>query len=180
MGAYMEQMLDARGLTEEQAIARYRERNYPKPAMTADIVVLAKDGDTCRVLLIRRKGHPFLGKWALPGGFANENEPIEQTAARELAEETGVENLKLDLVGVYSAPGRDPRGWVVSAAFISVVDGHRLPLQPGDDAADARWFTVEGDSLICAEARSSIGDLAFDHGKILGDALEILSCRHLL
>ena len=170
----MDKILDARGLTEEQAIARYRERNYPKPAFTADIVVFAKREDSLRVLLIRRKGHPFIGKLALPGGFANENEPIEETAARELVEETGVEGLSLELVGVYSAPGRDPRGWVVSAAFVSVVDAQLLKLKAGDDAAQAGWFTVDGENLICGEESCRFEELAFDHGKILRDALRFL------
>ena len=85
----MEELRDARGMTEAEAIARYRSRNYPKPALTADIVVFSRAGEGLKVLLIRRKGHPFITKLALPGGFANENEPVEITAARELEEETG-------------------------------------------------------------------------------------------
>lgn len=166
----MDKILDARGLTEEQAIARYRERNYPKPAFTADIVVFAKRDDSCWVLLIRRKGHPFIGKLALPGGFANENEPIEETAARELAEETGVENLQLELVGVYSAPGRDPRGWVVSAAFVAVLEEGLLSAQAGDDAAEADWFCFDGRYLTRAGERYATDELAFDHAAILRDA----------
>jgi ADP-ribose pyrophosphatase YjhB (NUDIX family) len=170
----MEKILDARGLTEEEAIARYRSRNYPKPAMTADIVVFAKGDGAYRVLLVRRKGHPFIGRLALPGGFANENEPIEETAARELAEETGVEHLQLNLVGLYSNPGRDPRGWVVSAAFAAVVDADLITVRAGDDAAQAGWFTVDGENLICGEESCRFEELAFDHGKILRDALRFL------
>lgn len=168
----MEQILDTRGLTEAQAIARYRERNYPKPAMTADIVVFAKKEENYSVLLVTRKGHPYIGKLALPGGFANENEPIEETAARELAEETGVENLSLELVGVYSAPGRDPRGWVVSAAFVSVVDASLLSVQAGDDAASADWYVFDGETLTRNGNQVSLQDLAFDHKTILMDAYQ--------
>lgn len=103
----MEELRDARGLTEAEAIARYRSRNYPKPALTADIVVLSRSDAETQVLLVKRKGHPFLGKLALPGGFANENEPVEETAARELAEETGVRGLPMKLVGVFSKPRRE-------------------------------------------------------------------------
>ena len=172
----MEQLRDARGLTEAEAIARYRTRNYPKPALTADIVVLTSGPEERQVLLIRRKGHPFLGKLALPGGFANEQEPVEQTAARDLEEETGAAGLPLELVGLFSAPGRDPRGWVVSAAFAAVVDRPLAAVRAGDDAAQAGWYRIrqqEGNLLLCmGEETVNARDLAFDHGQILAAALE--------
>ena len=174
----MEEKRDARGLTEAEAIARYQSRNYPKPALTADIVVLSRLENKLQVLLVARGGPPYLGKLALPGGFANENEPIEETAARELAEETGVEGLSMELVGVFSRPGRDPRGWVVSAAFAALVDADRLTLQAGDDAARARWYPIEpadgrltlrnGDTILPLE------ELAFDHAEVLTRALKQL------
>ena len=171
----MEELRDARGMTEAESIARYRSRNYPKPAMTADIVVFAREGEGMKVLLIRRKGHPFIGKLALPGGFANENEPVEQTAARELEEETGVAGLELKLVDVFSRPGRDPRGWVVSVAFASVVDASRLTVQAGDDAAEADWYDValEADGLKLYDQGESLdlSELAFDHEEVLIKAL---------
>lgn len=174
----MEERRDARGLTEAEAIARYRSRNYPKPALTADIVVLSRAQKALRVLLVERGGHPFIGKLALPGGFANEDEPIEETAARELAEETGVEGLSMELVGLFSRPGRDPRGWVVSAAFVSLVDADRITLQAGDDAADARWYAIEGskDQLVLLNGDASVpaAELAFDHAEVLTRALEQL------
>lgn len=174
----MEERRDARGLTEAEAIARYKERNYPKPALTADIAVFSFAEETLRVLLIERGGHPFLGKLALPGGFANENEPVEVTAARELEEETGVCGLPLALVGVFSKPGRDPRGWVVSVAFAAVVQGEELRVRGGDDAASAHWYTLvpaEEGLLLTREGRTAVPDeLAFDHGEILQSALEKL------
>lgn len=172
----MEELKDARGLTESEAIARYRSRNYPKPAMTADIVVFAREGEGLKVLLIRRKGHPYIGKLALPGGFANENEPVEQTAARELEEETGVAGLELKLVDVFSKPGRDPRGWVVSVAFASVVDADRLVVKAGDDAAEAGWYdirVVDGNLKLTSEGIPvDISELAFDHEEVLMKALK--------
>ncbi|MGN1027756.1 MAG: NUDIX domain-containing protein [Faecousia sp.] len=171
----MEELRDARGMTEAEAIARYHSRNYPKPALTADIVVLSCRKAETRVLLIRRKNHPFLGKLALPGGFANENEPIEATAVRELEEETGVAGLPVKLIGVFSQPGRDPRGWVVSAAFLAAVDPAKVSIQAGDDASEAAWYLLEEEDgrlmlrrdkeLISAES------LAFDHREILKKAL---------
>lgn len=167
---------DANGLTEAEAIARYRSKNYPKPALTADIVVLSRTDEDLRILLVERGGHPFMGKMALPGGFANENEPVEETAARELAEETGVSGLDIDLVGIYSQPGRDPRGWIVSAAFISVIDETLLPLQAGDDAAAAGWYRLReshsGLLLQKGEKEISLDVLAFDHAQIIKDALK--------
>ena len=132
----MSELRDRRGLTESEAIAAYRGKNYPKPALTADICIFAPSGEGWRVLLIRRGGHPYLGCWALPGGFADEGETIEATAARELQEETGLTGLALKLVGVYSAPGRDPRGWTVSAAYGTRVEAE-LNATAEDDAAEA-------------------------------------------
>ena len=174
----MEELRDARGLSEAESIARYRSRNYPKPALTADIVVFAREGEGMKVLLIRRKGHPFIGKLALPGGFANENEPMEITAARELEEETGVSGLELKLVDVFSKPNRDPRGWVVSAAFVSVVDAGRLNVQAGDDAAEAGWYDIalSGEVLKLAYHGEEIAlsELAFDHEEVLLKALSFV------
>ena len=166
----MSQLTDARGLTEEQAIARFRSRNYPKPAMTADLVILKKEREGRSVLLIRRAGHPFLGKWALPGGFANEREPVEQTAARELREETGVEGVTLELVDVFSQPDRDPRGWVVSVAYLGQIPRDQS-VKAGDDAAEACWFALDGERLRGKDLCLSFEDLAFDHGEILRRAI---------
>lgn len=133
---------DKNGRTEAEFLASYNADRYPKPSLTADVAVIARDGEQYRLLLIRRGGHPYLGAWALPGGFANAGEAVEETAARELLEETGIEGVPLRLVGVYSKPGRDPRGWVVSAAFCATVRADEVTAAAGDDAADAAWFDV--------------------------------------
>lgn len=173
----MTESRDSRGLTEAEAIERYKSKNYPKPALTADIVLLSYECDLWKVLLIRRGGHPFLGKLALPGGFADENEPIEVTAARELEEETGVTGLSMELVDIFSRPGRDPRGWVVSAAYVSVVDAEKLNVRAGDDAADARWYIIAGDGdaplLMHGADTFTFDELAFDHAEILRAALKM-------
>lgn len=177
----MTEKLDARGLNEAQAIARYQSRNYPKPALTADIVILSREQAQLQVLLIRRGAHPYLDFYALPGGFAQADETVEQTAARELEEETGVAGLPLKLLGIYSQPGRDPRGWVVSAAYLAVIKADRLKVQAGDDAADACWFTIrqeEGEFLLQSSRLClSHRELAFDHARILEDALQRLSAE---
>ena len=166
----MSELRDKRGLTEAEAIAIYRAKNYPKPALTADVAVFAKCDGRIRLLLIRRGGHPCLGRWALPGGFAEEGETIERTAARELEEETGIRDLPLSLVGIYSAPGRDPRGWTVSAAYAVLLDDGMIDASAGDDAAEARWFDVV-DGVPALPAGEG---LAFDHDQIIADAWKII------
>ena len=173
-GNTMEPLRDGRGLTEAEAIERYRSRNYPKTALTADILIFSNSGDGHQVLLIRRKGHPYLDQLALSGGFANNQEPIEKTAARELEEETGISGLDIKRIGIYSAPGRDPRGWEVSAAYAAVTDHSQLHIQPGDDAADAGWYTISVKNGLLNLHRNGItateNELAFDHAQILKDA----------
>jgi 8-oxo-dGTP diphosphatase len=122
-----------------------------------------------------------MGKLALPGGFAREQEPIEKTAARELEEETGVAGLPMTLVGVFSGPGRDPRGWVVSAAYASVVDEVELPLRAGDDAANAWWYTLGKNGECLTLSREGVcvtmEQLAFDHADILRRAIAAMDIR---
>lgn len=181
------ELRDKNGLTEQEFLASYNPDKYPKPSLTADVAIFARDGEALRLLLIRRGGHPYLGRLALPGGFANKNEPLEETAARELLEETGVSGVPLTLVGVFSKPGRDPRGWVVTAAYCSVVDADAISVKAGDDAADAQWYDVAHDraagiiTLSRGTERVSILDgkepasgLAFDHAEIITAALRTL------
>lgn len=161
---------DRQGLTEAEFLAAYDPDRYPKPAVTADIVIL---NDRDEVLLVRRGSHPFLGCWALPGGFANPDEPLAQTAARELAEETGMTGLPLTLIGVFSEPGRDPRGWTISAAYGSCVRKAAVIPRAGDDAAAAAWWRIDaaGQILHRGDEAMTFQDLAFDHAAILTAAL---------
>ena len=170
----MNELRDKKGLTEAEAIAAYRKKNYPKPALTADICIFAKVGEGWKLLLIRRGGHPYLGCWALPGGFADQGETIESTAARELQEETCLTGLPMRLVGVYSAPGRDPRGWTVSVAFGTRVES-QLDAVAADDAAETGWFDVilpKGGPASVALPQGQ--RLAFDHAQIIADAAALL------
>ncbi len=124
------------------------------PALTTDCVVFDARG---YVLLIRRKHEPFRGAYALPGGFVDVGETVEDACRRELKEETGLDVGALRLIGVYSDPNRDPRGHTCSIAYLARVD--RAEVQAGDDAAAAEWV---------ADWRAET--LAFDHAKILADA----------
>jgi 8-oxo-dGTP diphosphatase len=132
---------------------------FPKtPALTVDCVVIDAEG---RLLLIRRGNPPHKGKYALPGGFVDVGETVEDACRRELLEETGVKAGRLQLVGVYSDPSRDPRGHTCSVAFLARIA--RAVPKAGDDAAAAEW--VKGWSKL---------DLAFDHAKIVSDARRLL------
>lgn len=128
------------------------------PLLAADCVLFDDDG---RVLLIRRGHPPFEGQFALPGGFVEVGETVEHACRRELIEETGATAEELRLVGVYSEPGRDPRGHVCSVVFAGRTEAQ--PVSGGDDAADAGWI---------ADWREQ--PLAFDHNQILEDAKKLL------
>jgi len=133
--------------------------------LTADVVLLARreDGELC-VLLVRRGWEPFKGKWALPGGHVDPGETTFDAAVRELAEETGIRVAGLDAIGVYATPGRDPRGRYVTFAYTATVWGPMPEAAAGDDAVDARWWTVD-------EALYSSEEIAFDHALIIADGL---------
>ena len=171
---------------------------YPKPSFTADMCVYAHEGDQTYVLLIRRGRPPYAGSWALPGGFVEPGELVEEAAARELLEETGVQGLDYEPVGVFSEDGRDPRGWTMTEAFRARVDRSRIRAVGQDDAAEARWFQIAfslaedslsmtltgGDDTLTAlltepyrvagqlrYRKQTATGLAFDHPKILAAAL---------
>ncbi|MFS8097897.1 NUDIX hydrolase [Lentzea alba] len=134
-------------------------------ALTADLVILTiREGVLC-VLVVERGNEPFAGRLALPGGFLRGEESLDETAARELAEETGLDaaDLHLQQVGVYSAPDRDPRQRVVTCAYLAIAPNLPLP-SAGSDARAAHWLPVD-------EVRRS--GLAFDHDEILRDAVEL-------
>ena len=133
---------------------------YPRPAVTADCVVITKEEDP-QVLLIQRGNEPFKGCWAFPGGFMDMDETTEQCAMRELKEETGLVVDHLTQIGAYSKVDRDPRGRTLSVAYLAIVN-EPLAVSGMDDAAKADWFPL-----------SSLPDLAFDHNEIMNDAIAV-------
>lgn len=155
----------------------YSVKNYRTPdGAPTDIVIftiISTEKNTVKkslptrelyVMLIQRDVWPYVGKWALPGGFTRETETIFSCAERELKEETGVDNVHLEYFNVYSAPGRDPRGWIISHSFLALVNESLLDNRKAAvDASDVRLFPVN-------EALSM--DLAFDHCQILQDSLQ--------
>ena len=138
---------------------------HPRPALTVDIVLFHRSGDDVEVLLIKRAREPFKGRWALPGGFVDEDESLEAAAARELREETGLRGITLEHLGAFGDPGRDPRGHTVSVVFTGIVSNRSAAIG-GDDAADAKWHSA-----------SKPPKLAFDHRKILKAAMDRLATR---
>lgn len=137
--------------------------DYPRPAVTVDMVVFTIQEKRLKVLLIQRGAEPFLGKWALPGGFVDPNEPLEAAARRELLEETSAEVATIRDVGAFGDPGRDPRGWVISAVFYALVPQQQLRVHAADDARAARCKSADKPPT-----------MAFDHRKVLKASLERL------
>jgi len=108
--------------------------------VTCDAVVFAMRADDLAVLLVQRKDEPFKGRWALPGGFVNENESLERAVARELSEETGITGAKLEQLGAFGDPGRDPRGHTITIAYLTFLVAE-AKITAGDDAAAAEWHS---------------------------------------
>lgn len=144
-------LLDRDGLTEREFLEQYRAGDYERPSVAADVVIFTvtkTEVDSyrklpekeLRILLIRRGGHPFLGSWALPGGFVRPNETTEQAAVRELREETGVDDIYLEQLYTFSDVGRDPRTWVMSCSYMALINSDQVQLKAGDDAVGAAWF----------------------------------------
>lgn len=145
--------------------------NVPETiALTADVVLLAPSHTGRRVLVIQRRNDPYAGRWALPGGHLNHGETFAEAARRELREETGLDVPDLVRLDVYDTPGRDPRGRVITVAHLAVLPGVQVVF-PGDDAHGARWSTA--DELLADSAT-----LAFDHHRILTDAVNALDRLH--
>ena len=132
---------------------------FPTPGLTADALVV-RDG---QVLLVQRGKEPFKGSWALPGGFVEVGETTVHACMRELREECGIVGEVVDLLGVYDDPDRDPRGHIVTVAYVVKAAEGAEP-RAGDDAAGVRWFDLD----------ALPKDLAADHGEILEDLLEWL------
>jgi 8-oxo-dGTP diphosphatase len=138
--------------------------DYPRPALTVDIVVFTLRDNHLEVLLVKRGAEPFKEMWALPGGFVQMAESLEAAASRELEEETGVQDAYLEQLYTYGDPQRDPRGRIVSVAYFSLIpSGRTIRPEGGSDAASAGWFSID-----------NLPPLAFDHSDILDYALRRL------
>ena len=136
---------------------------YPRPMVTVDAVVFTIRDGHLEVLLIKRGHEPFMGMWALPGGFVEMDEDLETAAARELAEETGVTGVRLEQFQTFGAVHRDPRGRLLTVAYVGLVDWRSVAPCGQDDAADAAWMPVV-----------DLPQLATDHNTIIARALNWL------
>lgn len=130
---------------DQEFVKHYDDSKYAKPSVTADMVIFAYDGkqrEDLQVLLIRRGRPPFQNQYALPGGFVNPDESVDDAAQRELLEETGVACGCLEQLRTFSTPGRDPRRWVITCAYLALVEQSKVCVKAGDDAKAAEWFRV--------------------------------------
>lgn len=154
---------DAPAWSQEAVEHGYDPGKWERPSVTVDVVILSlQDGDL-KVLLIKRRHWPYEGYWAIPGGFIEMRESLEESARRELEEETGVRDLYMEQLYTFGDPGRDPRTRVITVAYLALVDYQQLHPQAADDAGDVGWFSMY-----------DLPPLAFDHAKILDYTLQRL------
>jgi len=136
---------------------------YPRASVTVDSVIFCKFENHTKVLLIQRRNEPFKNKWAIPGGFISMDETLEESALRELREETGLHGVKLTQFKAYGDPGRDPRGRVITVVFYGFTTITNSIVAGSDDAKSADWFDVD-----------DTPDLATDHGLIIHELIQYL------
>lgn len=197
-----DKMLDRNGQTEENFLLSYDISKYPQPSVTVDNVIFTIEDNDLRLLLIKRGGHPFLGRWALPGGFMSIDEDTRQAVIREVAEECNVTvgdgNGYFEQLATFSAVNRDPRGRIISVAYMTLLPQIQTDyMHAGDDADDASWFSVSGigtDEMRLTQVLGEDSDaepvvlvigrdgepgrrLAFDHEDIVRLAVNRLSAK---
>lgn len=140
-------------LTEDQFLATYNVNKYDRPSVTVDMLIFTVTDEekenyrklpekVLRLLLIKRGDHPYIGQWALPGGFVHMDESLDEAALRELKEETNIDKIYMEQLYTWGDVGRDPRTRVISASYMSLVDSSTLDIKASDDADEAKWFTV--------------------------------------
>ncbi|MGG1658191.1 NUDIX hydrolase [Brevibacillus sp. NRS-1366] len=146
--------VNKQGQTEQQFLRDYDASQFERPSVTVDMLVFTVADEeeqnyrklspkSLKILLVKRGEHPFLGQWALPGGFVSTEESLEEAAKRELRTETNIDNIYLEQLYTWGDVGRDPRTRVISTSYMALVDSEAMEVKAGDDAADAEWFRIE-------------------------------------
>jgi len=130
--------------------------DWPRPMVTVDAAVFRYTAGGAELLLIKRKNEPYKGKWAIPGGFVDMDEELEDAVVRELAEETGLTGVPLEQMHTFGTIGRDPRGRQITIVFMGIANEQQAEVKAGDDAAEAKWFDI----------KDLPDDMAFDHDKV--------------
>ncbi len=131
------------GLTEEEFLKTYDASKYERPSVTVDMLIFTIVDNKLKLLMIKRGDHPCIGQWALPGGFVNMDESLDEAAQRELKEETGIDNIYMEQVYTWGDLNRDPRTRIITVSYMALVDSSDLKVKADDDADDAEWFNVE-------------------------------------
>ncbi|MCX7709122.1 MAG: NUDIX hydrolase [Clostridia bacterium] len=151
------------GLTEKQFLSAYDAGKYERPSVTVDMLIFTVTAEekknyrklpekVLRLLMVKRGDHPYIGQWALPGGFVMMEESLDQAAMRELKEETNIDNIYMEQLYTWGSVDRDPRTRVISCSYLSLVDSSSLDIKASDDAEDAKWFTVS--CRLCQEQKT--------------------------
>ncbi|NOU86022.1 NUDIX domain-containing protein [Paenibacillus sp. LMG 31460] len=149
----IEQLRDKQGLTEVEFLQKYDASIYQRPSVTVDMLIFTVVDEekenyrklsekSLKLLMVKRGVHPYIGQWALPGGFVTENESIDEAALRELKTETNIDDVYMEQLYTWGDVNRDPRTRVISCSYMALVDCRSLEVKAGDDADDARWFNV--------------------------------------
>ena len=159
-------LTNKQGLTEKEFLSIYDAGQYERPSVTVDMLVFTVMNEmkenyrklpekALKILMVKRGDHPFMGYWALPGGFVDMGESLDKAALRELKEETNIDNIYMEQLYTWGDIGRDPRTRIIGCSYMSLVDSSKLDIKAGDDAEDAAWFRVR--SSVIKQKKAVIG-----------------------
>jgi len=159
-------LTNKQGLTEKEFLSTYDAGQYERPSVTVDMLVFTVMNELkesyrklpekmLKILMVKRGNHPFMGYWALPGGFVDMDESLDKAALRELKEETNIDNIYMEQLYTWGDVDRDPRTRTIGCSYMSLADSSKLDIKAGDDAEDAAWFRVR--SSVIEQKKALIG-----------------------
>ncbi|BBF44569.1 ADP-ribose pyrophosphatase [Lachnospiraceae bacterium KM106-2] len=164
------------GLSLDEFLDVYDPDKYKTPSVTADIIVIRGVEGKLQLLMVKRRNHPCIGEWALPGGFANMDENLDKTARRELEEETGLSDVAVEQMHTWGDVDRDPRGRTISVSYLAYVDENRV-ICAGDDAKDAGWADI---SCNCIHSKVQDGNKIEEYELILSNIEKEINGRAIV